>query len=64
MRRVIWLCIHWNMPLGLLRSMSVHTATVAGYLVIKASTRAINAGLASELGADPMAHEHMNPRGL
>ncbi len=36
--------------------MPMHTAIVAGFFVTKASARAINAGLASELGAEPIAH--------
>ncbi len=44
------------MPLGLLRLMPGHTVIVAGYWVTKASTRATNAGLASKLGAEPIAH--------
>ncbi len=36
--------------------MPVHTVIVAGYQVTKASTRATNAGLASKLGVEPIAH--------
>ena len=56
MRKALWTWIHWNMPFGLLHCLPEHIEVLAGYLVTKVSTRAINAGHAGQLGVEPIAH--------